>query len=193
MAKLTDSQLVIMSAAVQRNDRAVYPIPKSIKLNKAALATVLKSLLKHQFVAERPAAAGEETWREDDTGKVTLTLTDAGLAALDGRPKSVPAVHSSKPAPRSAIPADNAPNKPAKVLPKRPTTSAKAGTKLAHLIDLLSRKTGATLPEAMALTGWQAHSVRGAMSGALKKKLGLTIAAETNAARGRVYRIVAKA
>jgi hypothetical protein len=41
----------------------------------------------------------------------------------------------------------------------------------------------------MAATGWQAHSVRGAMSGALKKKLGLIIESE-KAAAGRVYRIV---
>jgi len=41
----------------------------------------------------------------------------------------------------------------------------------------------------MAATGWQAHSVRSAMSGALKKKLGLVIESE-KAAGGRVYRII---
>lgn len=41
----------------------------------------------------------------------------------------------------------------------------------------------------MEATGWRAHSVRGAMSGALKKKLGLTIVSEVVEGRGRVYRI----
>ncbi len=40
-----------------------------------------------------------------------------------------------------------------------------------------------------AKTGWQAHSVRGAISGALKKKLGLSVTSETVEGRGRVYRI----
>ncbi len=41
-----------------------------------------------------------------------------------------------------------------------------------------------------AKTGWQAHSVRGAISGALKKKLGLAVTSERVGDRGRVYRIV---
>jgi hypothetical protein len=51
---------------------------------------------------------------------------------------------------------------------------------------------GAAVEEMMAATGWQAHSVRGTMSGALKKKLSLGIESETSAA-GRVYRIRAEA
>ena len=42
----------------------------------------------------------------------------------------------------------------------------------------------------MEVTGWQAHSIRGAISGALKKKLGLTITSEADEIRGRIYRIV---
>ena len=61
--------------------------------------------------------------------------------------------------------------------------------KLGQLIDLLRADGGATIEEMMAATGWQAHSVRGAMSGALKKKLGLAIASEKTEA-GRIYRIV---
>ena len=68
-------------------------------------------------------------------------------------------------------------------------SSVRAGTKQALLIDLLKRKKGATLEEAMAATGWQAHSVRGAISGTLKKKLGLTVASTLVDRRGRVYQI----
>ena len=66
---------------------------------------------------------------------------------------------------------------------------ARAGTKQALLIDLLKRKKGATIEEIVEAIGWQAHSVRGAISGALKKKLGLAVTSEKVQARGRVYRI----
>ena len=46
-----------------------------------------------------------------------------------------------------------------------------------------------TIAEAVVATGWQSHSVRGAMSGTLRKKLGLTITSEAVDGRGRVYRI----
>ncbi len=66
---------------------------------------------------------------------------------------------------------------------------AKQGTKQALLIDLLKRKNGATIDELVGATGWQAHSVRGAISGALKKKLGLAVLSEKVEGRGRTYRI----
>ena len=60
--------------------------------------------------------------------------------------------------------------------------------KQALLVSLLQREHGATLHEMAEATGWQHHSVHGAMSGALKKKLQLQITA-TKEERGRVYRI----
>ena len=63
------------------------------------------------------------------------------------------------------------------------------GTKQAALIAMLRTPEGATLDEIVAATGWQKHTARGAMSGALKKRLGLTITSEQEPDRGRVYRI----
>lgn len=58
------------------------------------------------------------------------------------------------------------------------TTKASAGpSKLDRLQKLLTRKNGASIAEMMKATGWQQHSVRGAMAGALKKR-GLSIASE---------------
>ncbi len=54
---------------------------------------------------------------------------------------------------------------------------------------MLSRAKGATIEEMAAQTGWQTHSVRGAISGTLKKKLGLAVISAVVEARGRVYRI----
>ncbi len=184
MPKLSDTQLVILSAASQRKAGAIYPIPKTVKLNKAALVKVLKSLLKHQFIDERPAAAADEIWRQDASAKFTLVLTEAGNAALEAgaatQTTAAPQKGDLVKAPRTASP-----------MPKRSGAGAKDkapdGSKLSQLIGLLQRKGGTTLPEAMEVTGWQAHSIRGAISGALKKKRGLNIVTEVTA-RGRVYR-----
>ena len=73
--------------------------------------------------------------------------------------------------------------------PKAP----RAVTKQALLVEVLSRKNGATITDLMDATGWQPHSVRGAISGTLKKKLGLTVTSEPIEKRGRVYRIVERA
>jgi hypothetical protein len=77
--------------------------------------------------------------------------------------------------------------------PKRATVRSERktrdGTKQAMIIELLKRPGGATLAEIVEATGWQAHTVRGAMAGALKKKLGLTVTSEKDEVRGRVYRV----
>ncbi len=80
---------------------------------------------------------------------------------------------------------------------KRTTTKAavkkpkapRAESKQARLIEMLRRPEGVTIDEIVKTLVWQAHTVRGAMSGALKKKLGLAIDSEKVDDRGRVYRI----
>ncbi|MCR6670740.1 DUF3489 domain-containing protein [Devosia ginsengisoli] len=62
-------------------------------------------------------------------------------------------------------------------------------TKLQTIITLLSRPNGALLNELVSATSWQKHSVRGAISGALKKKHKLQISSTLIKGRGRVYRI----
>jgi hypothetical protein len=57
------------------------------------------------------------------------------------------------------------------------------------LVDLLTRADGATIAQIVAATDWQAHSVRGVMSGVLKKKLGLHITSTKSSGGERVYRI----
>ena len=63
-------------------------------------------------------------------------------------------------------------------------------SKQATLIKLLERPCGATIDEMAKTTGWQRHSIRGMMSGVLKKRLGISIASEKEE-RGRIYRIAA--
>lgn len=73
--------------------------------------------------------------------------------------------------------------------PKRPSSpKSRSVTKQAQLVALLRRPQGATIEEIATATGWQNHSVRGAISGTLKKRLGLTITSRKEK-RGRVYHV----
>ncbi len=77
--------------------------------------------------------------------------------------------------------------------PMQAPRTKRGGTKQAVLIDLLKRSEGATLPQMTEATGWQVHTVRGAMAGALKKKLGLEIISEKQPGSDRIYRITNQA
>lgn len=98
-----------------------------------------------------------------DGGQSQLLITDAGRTAL-GAPNAA-----------SATPLD-----PAAGGQPIATESNQAGLKgkIGVLVELLRRDGGAGIEAMMAATGWQAHSVRGAMSGAIKKGLGLAVISE---------------
>jgi hypothetical protein len=76
-----------------------------------------------------------------------------------------------------------------KKAPKGPqsATSSREGSKTAQILDLLNRKEGATLKELLKLTGWAAASVRGFISGTLRKKMRLTIVSSKSADGERSY------
>ncbi len=69
-----------------------------------------------------------------------------------------------------------------------PAQSAASATKIDTVISMLRAKGGASIEEVIKATGWQAHSVRGAISGQLKKKLGLNVLSE-KVEGTRLYRI----
>jgi hypothetical protein len=192
MTRLTDTQLVILSAAAQHEGGAVLPLPNTLRINKGAATGVLKSLLRQALIAERPAARDDEAWHEEGDGRrIGLAITEAGLKAIglgeDVAPKKVPTKDAVSPR------KDGAGRSRRKMAQRAEPTPApngvRSGTKLALLIDLLGRKTGVSIDEIVEVTGWQAHSVRGAISGALKKKLGLAVVSEKVDQRSRVYRI----
>jgi hypothetical protein len=65
------------------------------------------------------------------------------------------------------------------------------GSKAAAILELLKRPDGTTLAELMKATAWQAHSVRGFLSGTVNKKLGLTITSTKTEEGGRSYSVKA--
>ena len=72
---------------------------------------------------------------------------------------------------------------------KAPTAPAAPKTKLRKLEDMLRRKEGATIAQIATALDWQPHSVRGAISGSLKKKQGLAITNQMTEDGCRIYRI----
>jgi hypothetical protein len=116
----------------------------------------------------KTARKAPKTPRAKIAGRATKKAAASGKAAKQLQP---PRTKATKPA-----------TAPAKARPE---------TKQAILIAQMQRKEGATIGELVRVTGWQAHSVRGAISGALKKKLGLAVTSEKIEGRGRVYRIAA--
>ena len=70
MAKLSDSQLAVLSTACQRPDRFVFPV--TLKLKGNAIGNVLKSLLTKGFLEEVPGRADDTVWRYDDGAPLTL-------------------------------------------------------------------------------------------------------------------------
>ncbi len=68
--------------------------------------------------------------------------------------------------------------------------NTKRDSKHQTVLRLLKRKTGASTDELNKATDWQPHSIRAYISATIRKKLQLTVEANTDAARGRVYRIV---
>ncbi len=194
MPKPTDTQLVILSAAARRKDGTVLPLPRSLKVHKAAATTILKNLLKKGLLKERPAAADEVHWRETrDGGRTALVITEAGLQAIG---VDVDRKTGKQSSPTKAQPSQRSRRAVRKAAGSKPSDrtsppAVRPGTKQALMIDLLKRKKGATIEEIVEATGWQAHSVRGAISGALKKKLGLMVTSEKPDDGARRYRIAA--
>lgn len=180
--KLTDTQLVILSAAAARDELRVLPTPASLKAKGAALANALKTLLSRELIEETPAGVDDVEWRRDDNGnRLTLRLTDQGQAVVGLSVGNDQLVEAVQPALRKAT----------KSLSALQKGVVRSSTKAADVIRLLKRKRGASINELMETSGWQAHSVRGFLSGTCKKKMGLTVLSEKSEAGERRYRIEA--
>ncbi len=174
MTKLTETQTIILSAGAQRPENIALPLPKGLAGAAAKMAVNRMIALGWLQEVDANLRKGEPLWRETGEGHgTTLVVTDAGLLAIGIEPveaQKTAAIHND-----------------CYETPKPPTR--RVGTKQAMLITMLQAPAGVTMDEIVAATGWQAHSARGAMSGALGKKLGLVVTSAKENERGRVYRI----
>jgi hypothetical protein len=118
--------------------------------------------------------------------KATSTKT---ASQKKGGSKGRKSAKAAKPAARKGA-AQQAAKKAAKTAaPRADKAQPREGSKKQIVIDLLSRKSGATMAEIAKATGWQKHSIRGFISGTLTKRLDLPVASVRNDKGDRVYRI----
>jgi hypothetical protein len=191
--KLTDTQLVLLSAASQRENRA---IELASNLKGAAAHNVVGKLLGEGLIEEIAAGGALPVWRRDDNNEaLALRITNDGLAAIqaDEPPVEVNDAWDRDEVTHVAVP-EAAPvrNKKTATNKKSPRTSKfRSGTKQDRVVGMLQRPQGATISAIMNATGWQQHSVRGFFAGVVSNKLGLTLKSEKSG-KERVYRIVGK-
>lgn len=170
--QLSDAQIAVLTPALARPDRCIYPIEASLK--GGAVGNVAKSLLKRGLLVEVPASDAHTVWRCDDDGQpLTLCATDAAVLAISGKVE--------QPGDRADSAAE--PDLATKVV------VGKRGAATAAMLACLSRPEGATIVDLQDATGWQPHSVRGALSAVIAKNLGHTVTSAKEPDRGRVYRI----
>jgi Protein of unknown function (DUF3489) len=210
--KFSSAQLAMLAAAARRDDRG---IKRPSDLDMADTEKVVSRLAGAGLIEEVTATGRMPVWRVVEGQRFALRLTDNGLKTTGiarevdssagrqnhAQAETAAAHHALAPrrtgsrrATASRIRA--ARGKTSKARSAKATTSSipkgraghRAGTKMDEITRLLSRKRGATIEDIMTATGWQAHSVRGAMSGTIKKKLKLKLVSEKQGNERR-YRI----
>jgi len=158
---LTDNQKCIVLHAANETNGLIRWFPEHIR--GGAQQKILQSLTSKLLITQV-----DDRWRLTDR-----CYQELGLPApmqLDAEIADIPVfVKSTK---------SESSNKPARQ------------TKQQTMIDLLSRSEGASIPELMEATGWQQHTVRGALSGTLKKRLGLELESIKTSGSDRTYRIL---
>jgi len=178
--KLTDAQVVMISAAAERKDRC---LSASATIKGAALSKVGVKLTKLGLAREVEAKRGVPIWRRDEAGQgYALKLTAAGLKAIAVDEASQETIEpSGAPLPQATI--ATTPDEgghPARVVPRE-------GSKLALVIEHLQRADGATIIDLTQATGWLPHTTRAALTGLRKR--GYAVIRERIGAGDSVYRI----
>ena len=136
MAKLTDTQLIVLSKAARRKDGAAR-VPD--QMNKAAAAKVGASLVVRRLMREIRAKPGMPVWRMDDDGRrISLIITRAGRDAIgveDDAGETQPPVETRSAKPSSAtVTTEN----------RAPAGLPRSGSKQALIVAMLTKDKGAT-------------------------------------------------
>ena len=189
MAKLTDTQLIMLSNAAARDD-GIAAVPA--KMSKAAASKVGASLVARKLVRELGSKPGMPVWRADDDGRsISLMITRAGRDAIgvDEDEEATQAPRSDKkPATRSPSRSNGDGSKSSTSTPSRlNVASPRAGSKQALVTEMLGAKGGATLDALVNATGWLPHTTRAALTGLRKR--GFSIERTREAGEASMYRI----
>jgi Protein of unknown function (DUF3489) len=194
MAKLTDTQLIILSSAAARDDGIAVVPPK---MNKAAASKVGASLVASKLMRELRSKTGMPVWRQDENGRsISLMITRAGRDAIgvdDGEKEATQASGSDRksgsrsPSDRQGDDSKSSPSNP----PPPNANVPRAGSKQALVTEMLSANGGATIDALVKATGWLPHTTRAALTGLRKR--GFSIERSREAGEASMYRIASPA
>jgi hypothetical protein len=149
--KLSDTHMIILSTASQRENGSLLPLPDGVAGARATKA--LAALVKSGLAEERDTADAGAISRTDGDLPFGVFITAAGLAAIGIEPAGAGAQNGETDTPAAAPPRI---------------------TKTAAVLALLGRAEGATVAELIAATGWLPHTTRAALTGLRKKGHAIT-------------------
>jgi hypothetical protein len=191
MAKLIDTQLIVLAAAASRDDGIAVV---AAKLNRAAASKVGASLVTRKLMRAVRSKPRMPVWRKgEDDRAISLMITRAGRAAI----------RVEKDVTAQALRASNRQSQEndAQTIEERPqdrsgakesidhgAASPRNGTKQALVIEMLCAKGGATLSALVEVTGWLPHTTRAALTGLRKR--GFSIERSREEGSDSIYRIV---
>ena len=179
--KLTATQTIVLNSAAARPDGNIEPLPSNLR--GGAKTAVIDGLLARALIT-----------KSQHSGHVEYCLTDAAYTAV-GRKRKVPAPVTPDAETEAAVAAAEA----TWVREKRPPAESplkdsierklRPGTKILTLVELLKEPGGASIVTLLQATGWLPHTIRGAISAIVKKKLGFSVISDKGLSGERIYKI----
>ena len=154
--KLSDTQLILLTTASQREDGSLLPPPGNIAARGEALRKSISAIINRGLAEEKEATGADSVWRVTDDRGIGVFITDAALPLLDAPAEQESADSEGSGA---AAPSGSAARK----------SVPRSGTKLALVIEMLQRESGVALADLADATGWLPHTTRAALT-SLKKK-----------------------
>lgn len=176
--KLSDKQLIILSAASRRADQLVAPAD----LENAPAKAAATQLLKSKLLEEIPTTDTKVIWRKGkDNQRLALRITNLGLktAQIEKKPVTAPSkVALPSAAPRKIGEKTSKTVRKKAAVKRTPARKPREGSMRENVLGLLRRREGATLDALVKATGWQRHSVRGFLAGIVRRQLKLALVSE---------------
>jgi hypothetical protein len=187
--QLTATQHAILAHAIEHGGQIDW-FPDTV--NGGARVKVLAALANRALAIHRDGA-----WRVTEAAYDALGARrpnlDTGYTGYGASAVLLDEIDEADPTDAEIAESDTVDPTLEAVVAEPPRPRIRDNTKQATLIAMLRRPEGATIPQVCSALGWQAHSVRGMLAGALKKKLGLTLISEKVPGAERVYRIPTEA
>jgi Protein of unknown function (DUF3489) len=193
--KLTETQVTLIRAATQRDDR-LFTFPEGRR--KAAAQQAASQLLAAGVAREVQARGEAPVWRRDNESQCAFALK---LTAVGAKAIASVAVNGSKGDARlkSQVEVEAAPSKDARrsrrnekpIATEQPPVvfaAPRCGTKIDNVVKMLSRPEGATLDALVKATGWLPHTTYAALTGLRKRGYALE-RSRNDGARPSVYRL----